>query len=175
MGEQIGIKKESLIDMRIALIILIVLVGIVILMAIIGRMLPVKHTASASMFFESSPDNVWNVVTNVSEWKAWRKDVKEAAMTGPSTFKEKGGQGEIDYEITGSVPGVSFVTTIITKDLPYGGEWKYLFEKEGSGCKVTITENGEVYNPLFRFLSKYVFGHDGTMKGFLKELKTRIR
>ncbi len=38
------------------------------------------------------------------------------------------------------------------------------------GSLVTITEDGEVYNPLFRFLSRYVFGYAATMDSFLARL-----
>lgn len=160
----------------IAFIISFVVVAMfVIVIVFIGRSLPEKHTASKTASFASSPDDVWKVVTNVSEWKSWRKDVKEVSKTGPDTFKEKSSNGEVEYRISNSVPGVSHTTTIITKGLPYGGTWDYVFEKEGTGCKLTITENGEVYNPFFRFMSKYFFGHDGTLKAYMSDLQVRIK
>jgi hypothetical protein len=157
--------------MRIVIIILIVIVTLVIIMILIGRMLPVKHTVSQSHIFRSSTDDVWKVVSNINEWKAWRSDLKNLEITSATTFKAD----NVDYSISNSVPGVSFTTIIVTKDLPYGGSWNYVFEKEGSGCKLTVTENGEVFNPLFRFLSKYVFGHEGSMKSFMQSLTTRIQ
>ena len=33
-----------------------------------------------------------------------------------------------------------------------------------------ITENGEVYNPLFRFMSRFVFGHTATIDKYLEDL-----
>ncbi len=38
---------------------------------------------------------------------------------------------------------------------------------------LTVTENGEVDNPLFRFLSRYVFGHTGTMDKLFATLMGR--
>jgi hypothetical protein len=35
---------------------------------------------------------------------------------------------------------------------------------------VRITENGEVYNPLFRFVSRYVIGHNRTIDAYLRAL-----
>lgn len=161
--------------MTVFITIVAVLAALIIIMVFIGRSLPEKHTASQTRSFASSPDDVWKVVTNVSEWKSWRKGVKEAAMRGPDTFLEKGSNGDVEYRISNSVAGVSHTTTIITKDLPYGGAWHYVFEKEGSGCKLTITENGEVYNPFFRFMSKYIFGHDGTLKTYMNDLQAALR
>ncbi|HZY82320.1 MAG TPA: SRPBCC family protein [Cyclobacteriaceae bacterium] len=161
--------------MKVFLTIVFVVVIVVIVAVFVGRSLPVKHTASISASFTSSPEEVWKVVVNVSELKSWRKDVKDVTITGLDTFKETGSNGEIEYRVSNSVKGVSHVATIITKDIPFGGEWTYAFAKEGSGCKLTITENGEVYNPLFRFMSKYIFGHDGTLKAYMKDLQARIK
>ena len=157
--------------MKIALIILIIVITLIVVMVLIGKMLPVKHIASQSMSFQSSCDEVWKVVSNVNEWKSWRSDLKEITITGDSTVKAD----DVEYAISNAVPGVSFTTTIITKDLPYGGAWNYVFEKDGSGCKLTITENGEVYNPLFRFLSKFAFGHEGTLKKYMETLAKRMK
>jgi hypothetical protein len=44
----------------------------------------------------------------------------------------------------------------------------------GAGTVVTITENGEVYNPLFRFMAHYVFGHEGTIETYLRQLSERL-
>ena len=38
------------------------------------------------------------------------------------------------------------------------------------GCAVTITESCEVYNPIFRFMSRFVFGHSATIKRYLRDL-----
>jgi hypothetical protein len=161
--------------MTVLITIVAVLAMLILLMVFIGRSLPEKHIASQAKSFASSPEEVWNVVTNVAEWKSWRKGVKEVSMTGMDTFIERSSNGDVEYRISNSVPGVSHTTTIVTKDLPYGGAWNYVFEKEGTGCKLTITENGEVYNPFFRFMSKYIFGHDGTLKAYMSDLEARIK
>lgn len=147
----------------------------IVIMVFVGRSLPEKHTATQTMSFTSSPEEVWNVVTNVEQWKSWRKGVKEVSMTGPDTFREKSSNGEVEYMVSNSVPGLSHTTTIITKGLPYGGAWNYVFEREANGCRLTITENGEVYNPFFRFMSKYIFGHDGTLKAYMNDLQSQIK
>ncbi len=32
---------------------------------------------------------------------------------------------------------------------------------------VTITERGSVYNPIFRFMSRFIFGHTATVEAYL--------
>lgn len=43
----------------------------------------------------------------------------------------------------------------------------------GSGTRVQITENGIVYNPLFRFVSRYLIGHTKTIDDYLHALGKR--
>lgn len=66
------------------------------------------------------------------------------------------------------------VANIADKGLPFGGSWDYKLEPEGSGTRITITENGEVYNPLFRFVSRYMMGHTATIDKYLKSLSARL-
>ena len=47
---------------------------------------------------------------------------------------------------------------ILYTDLGYSGKWTYVFAQENGDARVTITEDGEVSNALFRFMSRYVFG-----------------
>jgi hypothetical protein len=157
--------------MKIALIVVLVIVALVIIMILIGRMLPEGHVAMQSKTFSSSQDEVWKVISGVSDWKSWRSDVHDLTITSDSTFKAD----DVEYLMSIVEPGASFTTTIITKDLPYGGMWHYLIEKEGDGCKLTVTEIGDVYNPMFRFMSKYIFGHDGSLKEYMKVLSKRIQ
>jgi len=59
-------------------------------------------------------------------------------------------------------------------DAAFGGTWTYEVAAVDGGSQVTITEDGWVANPLFRFLSHTVFGVHGTMDGYLKALGKRF-
>jgi len=65
------------------------------------------------------------------------------------------------------------VSRITDKGLPFGGSWDYRIERDGEGSKVTVTENGEVYNPIFRFVSRYVMGHTATLDKYLAALAAK--
>jgi len=65
------------------------------------------------------------------------------------------------------------VAHIADKGLPFGGSWDYRIEPVGAGSRITITENGEVYNPIFRFVSKYFMGHTATIDKYLTALAKR--
>ena len=60
---------------------------------------------------------------------------------------------------------------IADPDLPFGGTWTYELKPDGGGTQLVITERGEVYNPIFRFMSRFVFSHTATMERFVASLK----
>jgi hypothetical protein len=66
------------------------------------------------------------------------------------------------------------VTVIVDKNLPFGGSWTFELKAEAAATTLTITENGEVYNPLFRFMSKFIFGHTATLEKYLQDLKSAL-
>jgi len=155
---------------------LLIILGILIVaMFITGSTLPEKHTATASYTFQSSREQVWAILTDFNSWPAWRSDLKEI-RDGNNSFTEVNADGEaIEYRVDDFMPPERLVTTIITPDLPFGGSWTYELTMEGTGCTLTITENGEVYNPMFRFISKYMMGHTATMEQYIEDLKKKIK
>ena len=82
--------------------------------------------------------------------------------------------GKINFELADDVPPQRMVTRILDTDLGYSGKWTYLFTAENGGTRVTITEDGEVSNVLFRFMARYVFGYTATLDGYLDSLAKRF-
>ena len=70
-------------------------------------------------------------------------------------------------------PPRRFATTIDDASLAFGGSWTFDLAPAGSGTVLTITEAGEVYNPMFRFFglfsSKYA-----SMDAYLAALHERL-
>jgi hypothetical protein len=64
--------------------------------------------------------------------------------------------------------------TRIVGETAFGGTWTMAVERTPSGSRLTITERGEVYNPIFRTLSKFVFGHTSTMESCLKAAAKKL-
>jgi hypothetical protein len=64
---------------------------------------------------------------------------------------------------------------IADQKLPFGGTWTYELEPSAGGTSVTLTEDGEVYNPLFRVMQKLFFSPYKTIDTFLGNLKERAR
>jgi hypothetical protein len=79
----------------------------------------------------------------------------------------------VTYRVVESAPPRRLITRIADQHLPYGGTWTYDLTPDGSGTRLTITENGEVYNPIFRFVSRFIVGHTSMMETVLRDLGTR--
>ena len=78
------------------------------------------------------------------------------------------------YEIVQSQPPTLLKRAIDDKSLPFGGNWMWNIQPVGEGSSVTITEDGEVYNPIFRFVSRFVIGHTRGIDNYLVMLDAAI-
>jgi hypothetical protein len=152
-----------------------VLVAAVAVIAMVGWMLPQNHVVSRTAQLSLSPDKVWPIITDVADYPSWRSDVDSVERLAAPELKwrEVSGGDRITYEATTSDAPSHFVAHIADKGLPFGGSWDYRIEPAGAGSRITITENGEVYNPIFRFVSKYFMGHTSTIDKYLAALAKR--
>lgn len=162
--------------LKVALIALAILIVMVIVVVAVGYALPVGHVASSQATLHQPPDAVFATLADVSHFPDWRKDVAQVDVlsTNPLRWREHGSSGDITFVVVESVRPVHLLTKIDDRSLAFGGTWSYDLVPSGTGTTVTITERGEVYNPLFRFMSRFVFGHTATMEGFLRALAARM-
>jgi len=161
--------------MKWALLIAGSLVGLLILVAIVGAMLPRDHVASVTATIAGAPDKVWAALTDAASYPTWRSDVRkvEVLSTSPLTWKEHTKQGDMTLATEIVEPPTRLVGRIQDKGMPFGGAWEYrIAPVAGDAGKsvVTITERGWVSNPVFRFVSKFVIGHYSTLDTYLRAL-----
>lgn len=155
--------------------------GLVVLVLVvlgIGWMLPVDHTATVSRVVAGPPEAVWSVMTRPEDFPAWRPGVDGVEVLpdpgGLPVWRESAATGSMTLEVTEMHPPTRLVTRIADEGLPFGGTWTYELEEEGAGTRVTITEDGEVYSPFFRFVSRFIIGYEGTMRAYLEGLEERM-
>ena len=155
-----------------ALIVLLSLVAISALAIAIGWLLLVAHVAKRHAEVPAPPDRVWATITDIDAFPAWRPDVTRVERVAGDrvSWVEHGRNGRLTFVVERSDPPRTLVTRIADPDLPFGGTWTYEVAPVPRGSAVTITEHGEIYNPLFRFMSRFVFGYDSTMKEYLAAL-----
>jgi hypothetical protein len=144
----------------------------------IGYLLPRNHTATREREFPVPLDRLFATVAATPDYPLWRRGVTRVdqlpARDGKPGFREVSGNGTITFVIDDIVQNRRIVSRIADPALPFGGTWTYEFSGTGSRSVLRITEDGEVYNPVFRFMSRYVFGHDRTMNQFLDDLDQRL-
>ena len=163
--------------MRYALIAVGVLIVGILVVLIIGWRLPAAHVATAKVHLDASPDSVFALISTPENYPAWRSDVKKVDVLteqGVTRFREDGSNGPILFEITEKLAPRRFVTTIADKSLPFGGRWIYEITPTPTGSELRITEEGEVYNPIFRFVSRFIMGHTATIEAYLEAVKKRL-
>jgi len=153
-----------------------ILVVVVAAVAIIGVMLPKNHLVSRSSHFRKPPQAVWDVITGPPDW---RQDIRSFEKLPPRdgrrSWKEIDKHGQaIAYESVEETPPYRLVTRIADPTLPFGGTWTFEIEQDPSGCQVAITEAGEIYNPIFRFMSRFVLGYSGSIETYLKALHVKL-
>jgi uncharacterized membrane protein len=164
--------------MKTILIIIISLAGLLGLLlgiaTLIGSRLPIAHVATRSVLLHRPGDDVYKLLRAVGKTPTWRSDVKSVDLLGEPNgklnYREHGKQGDVTYELTEDVPGQRIVTRIVDQDLGYSGTWTTVLTPENGGTRVRITENGEVSNVMFRFMSRYIFGHTSTIDSYLTSL-----
>lgn len=167
--------------MRIALYVVGGLVLLVLIVVAVGYSLPQGHVATREVTVAAPPGEVFALITTPANYPKWRSDVDSvellSAEGGKERFRELGANGPLLMRVEERVPDSRLVTVIADTTLPFGGKWTYELTPSGSGTTLRITEDGQVYNPVFRFMSRFVFGHTATMEKYLadveKELGTR--
>lgn len=139
---------------------------------IIGYLLPKGHVATRSAVFKASPEELFTLISGPQNW---RPDVKKFEVLPDAgsmqRVRETTSDGEtITYDVVRLEPPRLMVRRISDKSLPYGGSWTYHIETCNGGSVLTITEDGEVYNPIFRIVSRFIIGHTNTIDRYLKSL-----
>jgi hypothetical protein len=166
--------------MKWLLIVVGILAGVVVIVTAAGMSLPQNHVATRSTHLSVPPDKVWSIVTDAPAYPSWRPDVASVEMlSGPDggkiSWREVSPKGnKLAFEATTVEAPSHFVTVIADKDIPFGGSWDYRIVPDGTGSRITITENGEVYNPIFRFVSRFVLGHTATLDKYLTALASKV-
>jgi uncharacterized protein YndB with AHSA1/START domain len=170
------VKERQMVRWIVYTVAAIVLLAIVVVAT--GYLLPVSHVATASATFAQQPAAVFAAIADVRRYPEWRSGVSRVDLLSASPrtrWRESGSSGDITFEVEEAAAPVRLRTRIVDPSLPFGGSWTYEVAPSGSGTTVRITERGEVYNPVFRVMSRFVFGHTATMEQFLRDLRDKLR
>ena len=154
-----------------ALVAIVLLIGLIV---VLGYRLPSTHSVSRSILLHQPTSAVYATVRDFESVPTWNSNLKSVVVEkqpdGRIHFRETGKNGTVNYELVEDVPDQRIVTRILDKDLGYSGKWTYKFVSGGGATRISITEDSEISNIIFRFASQYVFGHTATMDSYLTAL-----
>jgi uncharacterized protein YndB with AHSA1/START domain len=157
-----------------------VLVALVLLVVLIGWALPVKHHVTREATYAASPAELFALITDVDAFPSWRSKMlsveRDTNAMGRTRFRETTSDGNILYEIDRAVPDQQLITRIADPDLPFGGTWTFeLYPIDTRRTTLRITEDGEIYNPIFRFVSQFVLGYYGSLDTYLQDVGKKFK
>lgn len=153
---------------------LVVVVG---LMAAIGAMLPVRHHASRKARYKADPGALYAVLSGPPDWRSGVKSYGElAAENGRRRWWEEDKYGDkMTFEQVEARPPERLQVRIADKGAPFGGTWTFEITPAGDGgSELRIAEDGEVYNVLFRFIARFLYGHHRSIETFLRDLGVKF-
>ena len=160
---------------RVALAVILV-AGLVVLAAwLYGRTLPQRHVAERSERIREGLAMLAARILEVDKQPQWRSSVRaivaESRDADRIRYVERGAHGEVAYELRELERDRLFESRIVDTGLPYGGRWLIRLQPEnGDATLVTIREEGEIHAPLYRVLGRHVFGHDASIRQYLRDL-----
>lgn len=165
--------------MRWLVIAVAALAGIVALMALIGALVSRDHRATSTISLRQSPDSVWKVVRDLgnitSWWPAMQKAERLPDRDGHEVWRQKLSGFDVPIIVLESSPPRRLVTQIDpTAGGAFGGTWTYELTPDSAGTRISVTEAGWISNPIFRFMSRFLFGYYGSLDGYVKALGKRF-
>jgi hypothetical protein len=139
-------------------------------MALIGALLPKGHHATRRARLRQRPEAIYAVLAGPPDW---RSDIKTHGSLPDGKWWEQDGHGrKITYELVEDRAPTRRVIRIADPSLPFGGTWTLgiAADADGHASTVSVTEDGEIYNVIFRFMARFVFGYTSTIEAYLRDL-----
>ena len=165
--------------MKWVLIVIVGLAGLIGLIALIGAFISRDHRATSTISLRQSPDSVWKVVRDLGGIAAWFPAMQQSERLpdrdGHEVWHQKMSGFDVPIIVLESSPPRTLVTQIDpTAGGAFGGTWTYEVAPDSARTRISVTEAGWISNPVFRFMSRFLFGYYGSLDKYLRALGTRF-
>ena len=149
------------------------------LMAIIGLFVSREHRATSTITLRQPVDSIWKVVRDIGGVPAWFRAMEKSERlpdrAGHEVWRQKMSGFDVPIIVLESTPPRKLVTQIDPKArTAFGGTWTYELTPDGGGTRVSVSETGWIGNPVFRFMSRFLFGYYGSLDKYLHALAKRF-
>ncbi|MEW6683535.1 MAG: SRPBCC family protein [Nitrospirota bacterium] len=161
--------------MKRAFIAVLVLISFLVAVPLVGLMLPRGHVVARTVTLHQPPEATWQAITDFEHVPSWRPNVVRveqlpAQNSFPVWREHYQGGDALTLATVESVAPSWLVREITDPDLPFGGRWVYQIAPMERGSRVTITEHGDVSNPVFRVVSRFFIDQTATIDEYLVDL-----
>lgn len=155
------------------------LVGMLLALFIGGLFISRSHTATRSVRFNATTEQIWTLITDHASQPSWRPGLKAVDRLpdrdGHAVWEEIDPRGRgMPIEIIESVPMKKYVGRIDDTGLPFGGTWKWELSEETPGTtRLRITEDGFIKPPPFRYIAR-LMGYSFTIEKYLEAMGKKL-
>lgn len=148
------------------------------LVTLIGCCLPRCHTAARSVVLMQAVQSIWESITTFERIPGWwpacvmveRLPDRDGQAVYRQTFLQGRRQQAMTIQVVESIAPTRFATKIADERGPFQGRWVYDLTRDGNGCKVTLTEHGEIKNPFIRTMYRLTMSKTQFIDSYLVSL-----
>ena len=165
--------------MKLVVIMLVVVGGVVIAVSVVGVFLPTFHRAHRMVTYRGSRTDVWEVIAGFERWPEW-----QPGLLRMERLPDRAGQpvwrqmmrrrGALNMMVVETdLP--RRLRTEVVDNRQYGGTWTWDLEPTNEGgCHLTITEDGAIYNVVFRFVARFFMDYQATIDRYHQALTSKF-
>ncbi len=156
-----------------------VVAGILLAITMLGLLCRKAHQVARTIALNQTGETVWQAISDFAGVPGWNKMVVKVERledrNGHEVWRETyTGNYPILLETTTAAPPQRLVRTIADENGPFSGRWEFDLAPQEAGCRVTITEFGEVPNPFFRFMARMFMDPAQYIELYLKALAAKF-
>jgi uncharacterized protein YndB with AHSA1/START domain len=146
---------------------------------IAGLLQPVKHSVTRSIRLRQKPEVVFALLEDSTNLPSWSSTVASVEPMPPQDGKPVAGctlkWGHMQMIMTQSecTPPSRLVIVMAKPGGAVLGTWTYQITPETDGCRVDLTEEGELKNPFFRLMAR-IRGLDANITQTLSDLAKKF-
>jgi uncharacterized protein YndB with AHSA1/START domain len=165
--------------MKWLLIIIAILLLPILVLLVVGLLQPVKHSVTRSIHLDQKPEVVFSVLADSTNLPSWSSTVAKVEPLPDANGKPavrctlKWGDMVMVMTQVECTPPTRLVTSMAKENGTVLGTWTYQITPETGGCRVALTEEGELKNPFFRALAR-MRGLDANIKQTLRDLTKKF-
>lgn len=156
-----------------------ILAVVILAVLIFGCLQPIRHSVTRSIQLKQTPATVFAVLDDRADLPSWSSAVlkveplpdRDGKPVARMTLRW-GGMVMIMTQLERTAP-TRLITRMAKENGPSMGTWAYEIVPESAGCRVELTEQGELNNPIFRAMARFR-GLDSNITQTLRDLARKF-